>query len=219
MKNNLSKTELRKKLHTKIVDILDSDTDLHFQTQFANKTLSILQSFVPYKQSNTIFAYYPMRYEASCLSILSHSLDSNKNIFLPKLKNDKIQFCQCTSLNTEDSFIQNSYGIYEPANNNFENILELLNNRDSSPLLIFVPALAYTMQGHRLGRGKAYYDKFLCELLNPHKNRSFSIIFIGLCFSFQIIESIPTESHDIPVDYILCENGIFSCKENTTVCT
>ena len=62
--------------------------------------------------------------------------------------------------------------------------------------LILVPALAFDRKGRRLGRGKGYYDRFLGNI--PE-----SALTVGLCFDFQMMESVPTLPHDIPVRMVI----------------
>ena len=50
-----------------------------------------------------------------------------------------------------------------------------------------------------MGFGKGYYDRFL-ENTNAVK--------IGLCYDFQLLDNIPKESHDIPMNYIITEKEI-----------
>ena len=59
-----------------------------------------------------------------------------------------------------------------------------------------VPGLAFDRSGNRLGRGKGYFDRFLKNLPGAVKK-------IGLAYDFQILESIPTFPHDIPVDLVI----------------
>lgn len=62
--------------------------------------------------------------------------------------------------------------------------------------LLLVPGLAFTKQGFRLGRGGGFYDRAL-----QHFPRS--TIRAGVCFQFQILDSLPVERHDQPVDFVL----------------
>lgn len=62
--------------------------------------------------------------------------------------------------------------------------------------LVIVPGLAFDKQGHRLGRGGGYYDKFLAGL-------SANTACIGLAFDFQVLKSLPFLSHDISVDNVV----------------
>ena len=55
--------------------------------------------------------------------------------------------------------------------------------------------MAFDDSGHRLGRGKGYYDRFLVNLPHCYK--------IGMCFDFQRVEHVPCESTDIAVDEVI----------------
>lgn len=60
--------------------------------------------------------------------------------------------------------------------------------------LIIVPGVAFDADGNRLGRGKAYYDKFL---------RKTTGLKVGACFAEQLAEKIPTDHHDLPMDHVV----------------
>lgn len=64
---------------------------------------------------------------------------------------------------------------------------------------IFVPALAFHADGHRLGRGKGYYDRTLADFIG---------LKVGVCFQFNILNSVPTESHDVGMDCIITDEKI-----------
>ena len=55
--------------------------------------------------------------------------------------------------------------------------------------------MAFDRQGHRLGRGKGYYDRFLSRVPNIYK--------IGVCFPFQLVDSVPFEDTDILMDEVV----------------
>lgn len=60
--------------------------------------------------------------------------------------------------------------------------------------LVVVPAVAYDRKGNRLGRGKGFYDRLL---------KSSRATKIGIAYDFQIVEEIPVEDHDVPVDLVI----------------
>lgn len=64
----------------------------------------------------------------------------------------------------------------------------------SVPSLIIVPGLAFSNNFERLGRGLGFYDKIISE------NKSSTTV--GVCLEAQLLEEIPTEPHDMNVDYI-----------------
>ena len=64
---------------------------------------------------------------------------------------------------------------------------------------MFMPGLGFSKEGHRLGRGKGYYDKYLESCSNTGKMPKT----IALIFKEQLLEHIPTAEHDMSVDFLL----------------
>jgi len=71
-----------------------------------------------------------------------------------------------------------------------------------APQLIFVPLLAFTARGERLGYGGGYYDRTLETL--RQKSEVFAC---GVAYAGQEVESLPTDMHDAKLDGILTEDG------------
>ena len=71
--------------------------------------------------------------------------------------------------------------------------------------MAIVPMLAVDEQGGRLGYGGGYYDRFFEE------NRE--ILKIGYAFDFQILDTVPTEETDIPLDIIVTDKQIIFCEK------
>ncbi|MCH2161710.1 MAG: 5-formyltetrahydrofolate cyclo-ligase [Phycisphaerales bacterium] len=67
--------------------------------------------------------------------------------------------------------------------------------------LVVVPGMAFDPMGHRLGRGAGFYDRFL-KSLPEHTIR------VGACFAVQVLESIPTDSHDVQMDLVITERDV-----------
>jgi len=59
-----------------------------------------------------------------------------------------------------------------------------------------VPGVAFDSRGHRLGHGTGYYDRFLSKITE-------NVLTIGLAFDFQLVDNIPTSSHDIAVKELI----------------
>lgn len=66
--------------------------------------------------------------------------------------------------------------------------------------LWLVPGVAFTPRGDRLGRGAGYYDRALSRA-RPDALK------VGLTFDCCILEALPVESHDVPVDLVVSESG------------
>ena len=71
------------------------------------------------------------------------------------------------------------------------------------PDVVLIPGLAFTLLGDRLGKGKGYFDKYLSSL---------KVIKIGVCFEEQIIPALPTEAHDVQVDFVVTDKKIIEIK-------
>ena len=70
--------------------------------------------------------------------------------------------------------------------------------------IVIVPALAFDYKKNRIGFGGGYYDTFL----NKVRKQSKKVLFIGVCYDFQMVEEVPTEKHDMTLDFIINENEV-----------
>lgn len=68
--------------------------------------------------------------------------------------------------------------------------------------LCIVPGIVFDKNGYRIGFGGGYYDRMLPSIKAPT---------LSICSELQIVSSLPKESHDLPVDYLLTEKLIFLC--------
>ena len=66
--------------------------------------------------------------------------------------------------------------------------------------LILVPGIAFSKDRHRLGRGGGFFDRLLA-------GRAKDAFKLGICFSFQLLDTIPTEPHDIVMDAVVTDDG------------
>lgn len=71
-----------------------------------------------------------------------------------------------------------------------------------------VPGVAFSRDGKRLGRGKGYYDSTLA------KRRADSVT-IGIAFELQILADVATEPHDVTMDFIATERGVFTTRRGS----
>ena len=66
--------------------------------------------------------------------------------------------------------------------------------------LVVVPGLAFDRRGQRIGWGGGYYDRFLAQV---------QAVKIGLCYDALVLDCIPGEPHDVPVDLVVAETAIY----------
>ena len=87
------------------------------------------------------------------------------------------------------------FGLLEPK----ADFIRKLNPKEIE--VVLVPGLAFDRRGNRLGYGKGYYDGFLIKL-SPNALK------IGLAYNFQLMDEVPIDNHDIPLDIIITEKEI-----------
>lgn len=68
------------------------------------------------------------------------------------------------------------------------------------PAVVVVPGLGFNAEGKRLGRGKGFYDRYLEE---------HAVIKIGVCFEMQMIADLPTDLHDMKMDFVVTDKCIY----------
>jgi 5-formyltetrahydrofolate cyclo-ligase len=137
-----------------------------------------------YQQAKTIYGYLPYNQEVRTVPMLQQALLEGKKVAVPKCYGDEMRFIYLDDL----SKVEKGYcGIPEPIDD--EPIA------DDKTALVLMPGLAFDPQGHRMGYGGGFYDKFL-EREPNHPT-------LALCYDFQMLDHLETEAHDIPVDTVL----------------
>lgn len=142
-----------------------------------------------------IMAYASMRNEIKTFPLMKELLIQNYLLYLPytiKEIND-LGVAKIKNLNSE--LEKGVYGVQEP-------ISKIRGNEIPSDIdLIIIPGACFSLSGYRIGYGGGYYDRFLSK----HAENALKV---GFCYEQFILNSIPAEEHDIPVDIIITENEI-----------
>ena len=135
-----------------------------------------------YKSASAIYAYLSYNQEVRTEGIIRRAMAEGRRVAVPKVVGEDMVFLWLT----EASVITPGYcGIPEPEAGEVA--------RDPSALVL-MPGLAFDPQGHRMGYGGGFYDRFLSR--EPHPT-------LALCYDFQLLPHLGTEAHDIPVDVVL----------------
>lgn len=140
--------------------------------------------------ANTIALYRSVKGELSCDGIAKYLIDEGKTVCFPRVKGETMDFFEVKDL--EGDFSIGAYDVPEPK-------MDCRKIYPSDIDLIFVPAVAYTEEGTRLGQGGGYYDRYLNQYGADKRP-----IAVGICYDFQIYTALPVEEHDYMVDYVLC---------------
>ena len=152
-----------------------------------------LFSLKEYKDAKTVLFYISYNGEVFTHEMIKEAL-KNKKVVVP-ISNKEKQTLGLSVLESWSDLEISSYDILEPKKECIKNVS--IDDID----LIVVPGVAFDRNGNRMGHGKGYYDK----LLSTTKATT-----IGLCFGFQLVEKIPTEPHDKPVNILITEKKLLN---------
>ncbi len=182
MENNPEKESLRNRL----LETRDNTSFDLLKIASGNIQKKIKKIFA-FKNAQKIGAYYPVGSEIFTQDIIQELLSQGKEVFLPKVIGERMEFRKITSFS---SLEYGSFDIMEPKDD-----CPVDNNLD----VILVPTVGISPIGVRLGYGHGFYDRFLAE----NKITTFS-----LTLEKQIIRNIPKSDHDVLIDWIATEDKI-----------
>lgn len=137
--------------------------------------------------AKTILLYYPLPDEVDVRPLIQMAYQAGHRVLLPVVVGRDLEL---RVYQGEDSLRTGAYNIMEP-------IGPLFPVEEYRQIgLAIVPGMAFDAAGHRLGRGKGYYDHLL-----PHLTEAFKI---GVCYPFQFVTDVPSEEHDVPMNEVVC---------------
>lgn len=142
-----------------------------------------LEAHPLFRESHTVFIYWSMEDEVYTPDFIRKWKDS-KRFILPCVVGDELEL---KYFDSEQQMQEGeNFQIPEPVGNALT---------DFSVIdLAIIPGMAFDGKGHRLGRGKGYYDKCLKSIAAPK---------VGVCFSFQFLDEVPVDALDVPMDCVL----------------
>lgn len=195
-----------------------SVTERLYQTQaeeFPCSFFRSLRDFAPYRNAKTVLLYASLSYEAPTSRLIDFCLKDGKTTALPKTQKrkhaDEGGIMDFYILSPDRPFREQTqigpFGIAEPDSS----CPLFVPDENRFPLLVCVPAIAFSETGIRLGRGAGYYDRY-CERLARAALQTPLIVYAGLCRDFQIVEKVPYEKHDLRVQFLISEGGIRPVK-------
>lgn len=170
------------------------------QDAAAEQLCSSLLADPDYQAADTLAFYLPFDGEISPLKILSHACEQGKTCCLPVLDAalPELRFVEYRA----GAVLQtNRYGIDEPAFNTASVVPpELLD-------IIFLPLVAFDLQGTRLGMGKGYYDRTLSAFKTSRLTGK--PLLIGLAHECQRVERLERADWDVPLDRIVTDRSVY----------
>lgn len=134
-----------------------------------------------------LYAYMALSWETGTMEILQNLWSAGIRTALPKVIGSEMEFFEVRSM---DDLEEGAFKILEPK--------EHCKCVHWPGCMVLVPGVAFTEEGHRLGKGGGYYDKYFFRYPDHP--------LMALAYEFQIVPEIPVEAHDQPVDFLITES-------------
>lgn len=185
LRKNMEKKDIRKK----ILALRESLPDAEAKEK-SEKICEWLYKMECLRQAEVVYGYMPIRKEADIRPLLKRVLNEGKKLALPRVCGDRMDFYQITSFR---DLAEGSFHVMEPK--------EYCKKVEEEGLVL-VPGVVFDKRGGRIGYGKGYYDKYFA--VHSHKLQK-----IGIGYTIQIIDTIPTTSLDVPLNGLASEEDIW----------
>jgi len=186
----VSKQDLRRKLLQARGATVDRATR-------SERIWSLIRQQPCYRSAQSILYYVSVRSEVDTRTGIELGWQAEKRVAVPFCKGDHLVLFR---IQNWEELTTGHFRVPEP-HPTLRNVPE----RHVAPReldLLFVPGVAFDPQGGRLGYGKGYFDRLLAST-SAHALR------IGLAFESQMVANVPTEPHDVPMDWVITEQAVY----------
>ena len=172
------------------IDELLAGTHADQRLKWSQKIMERVLSLDAYARAQAIFCFASMPTEPQTIPLLTRMIDEGKQVYLPIPR--VLGQMDAVPLRAVDELRRGKYGIMEP-----------LGGEPIAPEaldLILLPGAAFDRGGGRLGRGGGFYDRYLA---------STHALTVGLAFELQLMNAVPRDAHDLPVQMVVTEAQIY----------
>ncbi|HWO96036.1 MAG TPA: 5-formyltetrahydrofolate cyclo-ligase [Bacillus sp. (in: firmicutes)] len=149
-----------------------------------------------WREANVIALTVSRGREVSTIPIIERAWASGKKVVIPKCNSQDytMEFYCITSFSQLETVY---FGLKEPI------VEQTIHYKPEEIDLMIVPGVVFSGSGYRIGYGGGYYDRYLAHFQGAK---------ISLAFTVQLQKEIPVESHDIPVEAVITNEGIMVCN-------
>jgi 5-formyltetrahydrofolate cyclo-ligase len=140
-----------------------------------------------WKRAQLILFFAPLPEEIDVWPLLAEALCAGKKIALPRFNSAANAYAACQVENPNHELVTGKFGIREPGPH-------CAQISPAAADLILVPGVAFDLNGHRLGRGRGFYDRLLTSVRGMK---------CGVAFDQQVVSEFPVEPHDVRLDCLV----------------
>ncbi len=193
----MTKRELRQQLHQAVAPI--TPEELHHRSIQA---CSLITSTKEYKKAEVIMVFLSLPTEIDTTSLVMHAWRDLKRVLAPRVSWEQRRMLPTEIQSLSDDVKESPLGIREPA----QGMPFPVVNID----LLIVPGIGFDLHGNRIGRGRGFYDRFLAH-------RDWRGVACGLALEEQVVDYVPTEALDMPMDMLVTDRAIRRFSNRTAI--
>jgi 5-formyltetrahydrofolate cyclo-ligase len=180
LKNNIRQILRHRK------DSMTPEDRLEKSTRICHHLLELI------RDGENVMVYTSKEKEVNTAHLITALLERGNGVIVPIIVKEDVSL-RLSYLEDPSSLVPSTFGVPEPIGSEIP-------ARGDDVDTIILPMLGFDRNGRRIGYGAGYYDRFLAKNQKLRK--------IGIAFSCQEYENLPVDENDIPVDYIITEEGI-----------
>ena len=184
----MSKKDLRDKLRRIMADI-DAVT-LRERSARACRRLADQPEFM---RAEVVMVFLSTAHEIDTASLVLHAWEAGKRVLAPRISWEQRRMLPTEIRSLTDDISRSPLGVREPVSGPPIPVADID--------LVLVPGLGFDHVGHRIGRGRGFYDRFLAH-------RDFRGVACGLALAEQFVDPIPAGPHDRPVELLVTDEQV-----------
>lgn len=156
------------------------------KAEWSERIMQKVEAHPAFQEARNVLLFHSLPDEPSTHALIARYA-TKKHVYLPAVVSSTEMEIHAYSFETD--LRRGAYGIMEPVG-------AVLHETEKIDLIL-VPGLAFDRLGHRMGRGKGYYDRFIAQFgaQRPY--------LLGICFPPQRFEEIPFAPHDATMDSVV----------------
>lgn len=213
---SVEKTALRAVIRTRLREL---NADKALAAERSSRAAAVLTESDAYKDAGAVLAFLSFGTEIKTHDLVKQMLADGKRVAIPRTfesegDDARMEFYWLSAdTPLEEQVEKGDFGILVPR--------ESLPMVDLAALpektLMVLPGVAFSKAGWRLGQGRGFYDRYLERALGSGLKSALSsscacgpktVLLAGFCYALQLVNDVPHDAWDKPVDCVITEDGI-----------
>lgn len=175
------------------------------RVEWSERCSRLMAAYVQECGFKRILAYVPFRSELNIAPFVEWCWSCGAEVWVPRCRRQD-RSMTFYRLRDWDNLISGAYGIMEPDPETMEPLPEA-----DLPDVVIVPGLGFDRSGGRIGYGGGYYDRYAATASDAWRDKPVS--WIGAGYESQLMEKVPAEAHDLRLDGVITETGVWTSNE------